>query len=157
MLTIGIYRGDQRSNAHAAFDGDLRQTVPELFFKADAGLVAFNSNRALRRALRGEPVIASNGGADRPRKHRHGRAPSDTRRSRLERGFRVSAFRRRLGEAGYVEHRNVGTDYRWAEGQVDQLPAFARELVRAQVAGDESDSYLKASLRRTYRYRDLRP
>ena len=83
--------------------------------------------------------------------------PSDTRRSRLERGFRVSAFRRRLGEAGYVEHRNVGTDYRWAEGQVDQLPAFARELVRAQVAGDESDSYLKASLRRTYRYRDLRP
>jgi hypothetical protein len=38
-----------------------------------------------------------------------------------------------------------------------QLPAFARELVRAQVAGDESDSYLKASLRRTYRYRDLRP
>ena len=52
MLTISIYRGDQRSKAHAAFDGDLHQTVPELFFKADAGLVAFNSNRALRRALR---------------------------------------------------------------------------------------------------------
>jgi hypothetical protein len=47
MLTISIYRGDQRSKAHAAFDGDLPQTVPELVFKADAGLVVFNSNRAL--------------------------------------------------------------------------------------------------------------
>jgi putative ABC transport system substrate-binding protein len=30
--------------------------------------------------------------------------------------------------------RNIGIEYRWAEGQVDRLPAFARELVRAQVA-----------------------
>src|SRR5260370_41199542 len=48
-------------------------------------------------------------------------------------GHVVSAFRQGLAEAGYVEHRNVGIEYRWAEGQVDRLPAFARELVRAQV------------------------
>jgi hypothetical protein len=38
MLTISIYRGDQRSKAHVALDGDLFQTIPELVFKADAGL-----------------------------------------------------------------------------------------------------------------------
>jgi ABC-type uncharacterized transport system substrate-binding protein len=46
----------------------------------------------------------------------------------------VSAFRQGLGEAGSVEHRNIGIEYRWAEGQVDRLPALASELVRAQVA-----------------------
>jgi ABC-type uncharacterized transport system substrate-binding protein len=49
-------------------------------------------------------------------------------------GHLVSAFRQGLGEAGYVEHRNVGIEYRWAEGQVDRLPLLASELVRAQVA-----------------------
>src|SRR5262245_15333909 len=49
-------------------------------------------------------------------------------------GHFVSAFRQGLGEAGYVEHRNVGIEYRWAEGQVDRLPELVREFVRAQVA-----------------------
>jgi putative ABC transport system substrate-binding protein len=46
----------------------------------------------------------------------------------------VAAFRRGLNETGFVEHRNVGIEYLWAEGQVDRLPALANDLVRAQVA-----------------------
>jgi putative tryptophan/tyrosine transport system substrate-binding protein len=49
-------------------------------------------------------------------------------------GHLVGAFRRGLNEAGYVEHRNVGIEYLWAEGQTDRLPALANDLVRAQVS-----------------------
>jgi putative ABC transport system substrate-binding protein len=46
----------------------------------------------------------------------------------------VAAFQRGLAEVGYIQHRNVGIEFRWAEGHVDQLPKLASELVRAQVA-----------------------
>jgi len=46
----------------------------------------------------------------------------------------IAAFKRGLGEAGYVEGQNVALDYRSAEGHYDRLTALAEDLVRRQVA-----------------------
>jgi len=47
---------------------------------------------------------------------------------------RLLAFHQGLKETGHVEGDNVTIIYRWAEGQIDRLPAMAGELVRRQVA-----------------------
>jgi putative ABC transport system substrate-binding protein len=70
--------------------------------------------RAQQRAL---PVIG----------HLSGQSPNDY-------AAFLAAFRQGLNDTGYVEHGNVGIEYRWAEGQYGRLPALAAELVRLQVS-----------------------
>jgi putative ABC transport system substrate-binding protein len=46
----------------------------------------------------------------------------------------LAAFRRGLGEAGYVEGRNIAIELRWADGNYERLPGFVDELIRRPVA-----------------------
>jgi putative ABC transport system substrate-binding protein len=46
----------------------------------------------------------------------------------------VAAFQQGLKEAGFVEGQNLAIEYRWAESQLDRLPALAGDLVRRSVS-----------------------
>jgi putative ABC transport system substrate-binding protein len=46
----------------------------------------------------------------------------------------VAAFLRGLDDAGYSPGRNVTLEYRWAENQIERLPAMAADLVSQHVA-----------------------
>jgi len=46
----------------------------------------------------------------------------------------VAAFLQGLNEAGYIDGQNVAVEYRWANGQYEQLSALAAELVALRVA-----------------------
>src|SRR5262245_15897835 len=58
----------------------------------------------------------------------------------------VAAFRQGLGQAGYVEGRNVAIEFRWARGQYDRLTALASELVGQKVAVIAANGGARAAL-----------
>src|SRR5262252_4008836 len=49
-------------------------------------------------------------------------------------GPQIAAFHEGLRQAGFAEGQNVAVQYRYAEGQLDRLPALASDLVDRRVA-----------------------
>src|SRR5262245_30346280 len=46
----------------------------------------------------------------------------------------MRGFRQGLRESGFIEAENLRIEYRWAENQIDRLPALAADLVSRRVA-----------------------
>jgi putative ABC transport system substrate-binding protein len=68
----------------------------------------------------------------------------------IDRDANFHSFQRGLRELGYIENKNVRFEYRFADGQMDRLPALAAELVQLNVdvivaAGNQAISAAKTA------------
>jgi putative ABC transport system substrate-binding protein len=59
---------------------------------------------------------------------------------------RLAAFRKGLGETGYIEGRNVTVEYTWLDGHYERLPAVLADLVRRRAAVIATPGSTPASL-----------
>ena len=55
-------------------------------------------------------------------------------RSSADLEYLVAAYRKGLSEEGYIDGQNVTIEFRWANGQYDQLPALAADLIKQKIA-----------------------
>lgn len=58
----------------------------------------------------------------------------------------LDGFRQGLGATGFVEGRTVAIEYRWANNELDRLPALAAELVALRVAAIATGGTTAAAL-----------
>src|SRR4051812_12337993 len=100
---------------------------------------------------RREVIVAALGGLAWP--HRAGAQPANmpvigflSSASRDHDGGRLRAFREGLNQSGYVEGRNVAIEYRWAEEELERLPALAADLVNRQVAVIAASGHVRGVL-----------
>jgi putative ABC transport system substrate-binding protein len=59
---------------------------------------------------------------------------------------RQAAFRRGLGETGFIEGRNLTVEYTWLDGHYERLPALLADLVRRRVGVIATPGSTPASL-----------
>jgi len=57
-----------------------------------------------------------------------------------------AAFRKGLGETGYIDGQNVRAEFHWLEGQYNSVPAVVGDLVRRHVAVIATPGFLPAAL-----------
>jgi putative ABC transport system substrate-binding protein len=89
--------------------------------------------------MRRREVIAGIGGAAALAYRARAEQPASTvafvnARSEAASQRALAAFRKGLGETGYVEDRNVTVECHWLDNQFDRLPALMADLVRRRVA-----------------------
>jgi putative tryptophan/tyrosine transport system substrate-binding protein len=112
--------------------GVTRKCNPSFFVQATRETSTMPANEQRRRIVAAIATIAAGiAGAQQPtRKYRIGYLSLPKRES-VEPVLQI--FLRALRDLGLVDGDNLAIEYRWADGEPDQLPAMASDLVRREV------------------------